>query len=89
LELFDNENKNKGFSADVARQLVEIHEKHYPDISYSMYPFNHIRAAAQFGRTFITKPTNGLIVEDANRLKELGYDVNYDIKTETWTISWK
>ncbi|MEX0598371.1 MAG: hypothetical protein WD512_17925 [Candidatus Paceibacterota bacterium] len=87
MDLFEEKDVNKGFKADVAKELVHLWETNYPAIEYMMYPFNFIKSAAFYGKTEII--LNILPVSDAQRLKDLGYEVNYKIETGKWKISWK
>jgi hypothetical protein len=87
MDLFEDKKEiNDSFNADVARELVRIYHEELKGI---MYPFNHILTAARYGRTMIKKPLKGLIPEDANKLKQLGFDVKFNMEKEEWTISWK
>lgn len=88
MDLFKSEYPKEGFSADVAKKVVEMFKNHFRH-EQTMYPFNHILTAARFGYTHITKPRQGLAPSKANMLKQLGYDVTFDLEKEEWTISWE
>jgi len=89
MDLFDKKDDNFGFHSNVAKMLVKIYNQHYSESENVTYPFNHIRAMASYGYTKLVKPMRGLSRENANRLKELGYDVSFDPVNKMWTISWK
>jgi len=87
MDLF-NKPEIKGFSSDVAKELANIYDDHLGHEN-TMYPFNHIRVAAMYGKRKLVKPQKGLAPVTAKILKEQNYDVTFNIETNKWTISWE
>lgn len=90
MDLFDEDKApEQGFSVEVARMLVKIYNKHFTPPEKVMYPYPHIRVAAEYGHTHLKKPLNGLTRKKANELRKHGFDVQLIMPEQYWIISWE
>lgn len=86
-DLFKKGEKSENWeiSADKMAEITNVYEDRH---GHMEYPFNflHYNAAARGKSEYELK---SLHVNKAKKLKELGYDVNYNLEKGLWKINWK